>query len=86
MSNHSHHQRQASSDEFMQSLGQLENVLKAESEVEPPAAKPAPAQLTASATPATAAPSAQTTASPQSDLEAALEAAAADIEQFMNTP
>ncbi|MBD2258835.1 hypothetical protein [Pseudanabaena sp. FACHB-2040] len=85
MSNHSHYQRQASSDEFMQSLGQLENVLKAEAEVEPPAPTP-PAQPTASAPPAMAAPSAQTTASPQSDLEAALEAAAADIEQFMNTP
>ncbi|MBD0337185.1 MAG: hypothetical protein ICV62_16985 [Cyanobacteria bacterium Co-bin13] len=82
MSNHSRQQRQTATDAFMQALGQLENVLQAESEVEPAVAKPVPTPPTASAQ---VDPSAQPTALPQPDLEAALEAAAADIEQFMNT-
>ncbi|HEY9735348.1 MAG TPA: hypothetical protein V6D06_03665 [Trichocoleus sp.] len=76
MTDHPRQQRQSAARDFMQSLGQLEAVLKTEAEAAstqpPPAPRPQPA-----------AP--PTPTAPQSALEAALEDAAADIEQYMNT-
>jgi hypothetical protein len=82
MSNHSHQQRQTATQNFMQALGQLESVLQAEAAAEPAVTKPAAAEPTAAAQPAET-PTVDEAEMP-TDLAAALEAAAADIEQYMN--
>lgn len=76
MPDHPRQQRQSAARDFMQSLGQLEAVLKTEAE----AASPQPRPVVWPQPSAPLAPPAG-----QGDLEAALEDAAADIEQYMNT-
>ncbi|HEY9878558.1 MAG TPA: hypothetical protein V6D29_08895 [Leptolyngbyaceae cyanobacterium] len=86
MPDQSSHQRQTAAREFMRSLGQLETVLQSEA-----TKSPAPEKMP-TAPAAIPSPPNQPRSSPSSkensalDWEMALEDAAADIEQFMNTP
>lgn len=70
VSEHPHQQRQSAAEAFVQSLEQLEAVLQ------PEAAK--------ASDPSPAAPSAASPRPEANDLASAFEAAAADIEQYMN--
>lgn len=78
MPDHSRQQRQSAAREFMQSLGQLETVLQPEANLSP--TSPEPVRVPRPVAP----PPRPTRGATQTDLAAAFEEAAADIEQFMN--
>ncbi|HEY9760941.1 MAG TPA: hypothetical protein V6D07_00375 [Trichocoleus sp.] len=87
MSNYSNGQRRTAANEFMRSLGQLESVLQTGNAANPPTSeKPpvVPAEPSA-ARPLTQSASASLPKLNSLDWESALEEAAADIEQFMET-